>query len=163
MIYMNNKLGTFNTTPFLFIQEHKNNYKKYAEDALKGIQETDNLLSNVFFSKENMELIQNGLKKEVYVMSKNKFLIAKQSEQDLMVVMRAIFLTNASYSQMAIRDQIKELNSIVIGNLTPKILSAINFDLEYQKVINNPIQPMDRPKNMSSAGNKTLPSVNKIF
>ncbi len=147
---------------FLFIQDHKNNYHKYAEDSLKGLQISE-LLEKVFFSPENIAIVQNNLKRNVYTTSGNKFLIPDQSEQDLIVVMRAVFLTNASHNNTPIKEQIAELNKIVVDNLTPNILSTIQFNNEYLRIINNPISPIDRPKNVSSAGNKTLPSVNKLF
>ncbi len=44
-------------TPFLFLQEHKNNYGNMSSLALKGIQ-TNNELSNMFFSDDNFKRIQ---------------------------------------------------------------------------------------------------------
>ena len=51
--------------PWLFLQEHKNNYKSYAESAIKGIDQPT-LLNTVFFSKANIDIVQSRLKKFVY-------------------------------------------------------------------------------------------------
>ena len=159
---MNKKIDII-TAPFLFFQDHKNNYRQYAQDSLKGLQD-DNLLSTVFFSPENIEIIQQRLIKGVFNASNKQYLIGKQSEQDLMVVMRAIYLQNATFATCTnIANQIDNLDNIVVNNLVPNIMSAVIFNREYLRTINNPIQPIDRPVNMSSSGNKSLPSTMRTY
>jgi hypothetical protein len=150
-------------TPFLFFQDHKKNYRKYAEDALKGMHGQDTL-SIIFFSPENIELIQKNLIRSIYNHSNGAYLISNQSEQDLIVAMRAIFLQNAIHSEtITIKEQIKQLNDIVVNKLTPNILNNVKAQMGYLQLINNPLSPIDRPTNTSSAGNRTLPSVTNTF
>ncbi len=103
------------------------------------------------------------MKYEVYIKSGNKYIIPNQSVQDLTTVMRAVYLINAKFTNTPVKEQINELNNIVIGNLTPNIISSIKMKLEYLRIINNPIEPMERPKNVSKTGTKTLPSITKMF
>ena len=51
-------------------------------DALTGNFQ-NNLVSDVFFSGENMRIVQNGLKAGVYNLSKGRFVIGDQDEDTL--------------------------------------------------------------------------------
>ena len=60
-------------------------------DALQGNWK-DSPLSLAYFSKENIMMIQNGIRKGVYDKSKGQYLVGNQSEDVLKVIMRSTFL-----------------------------------------------------------------------
>ena len=59
-------------------------------DALQG-EIHDTKLSKAFFSFENQEIIQNGLRKGVYDLSQGKYLIDRQDPHVIQMVMRTTF------------------------------------------------------------------------
>ena len=58
------------------------------KDALVGNWE-NTVLSKAFFSKENIMIIQNGIKAGVYEESKGRYVIGNQSEDVLKIIMRS--------------------------------------------------------------------------
>ena len=79
-------------------------------DALKGIQcETE--LSCKFFSKKNIMHLHSEIIKAVQ--DKLKVNIDKQSDQELVIIMRAIFLQNA-YESSDVARELKNLNLKVL-------------------------------------------------
>ena len=150
-------------TPFLFLQEHNNNYANASETALKGIQ-TRTELSDLFFSKENFKRIQNKIKIEIYKRTKGEFkLEVDQEESDLLVAMRSVFLEHARFLPNFIVRQVKRLNEQVIDNVVPEMLTSIKQNYFYLKEINKPIEPIARPQNINNKGRKMLPSTCTIF
>ena len=77
-------------------------------EALTGTT-TQTHLSNAFFSKENIEIIQNAIKSGVYKMSNERFVIGNQNEDTLKIIMRSIFLQNAKHGHN-VTQEISELN-----------------------------------------------------
>ena len=82
-------------------------------DALQGNWK-DSPLSLAYFSKENIMMIQNGIRKGVYDKSKGQYLVGNQSEDVLKVIMRSTFLQYSANMPDKIADQIKSLNKIVL-------------------------------------------------
>lgn len=148
--------------PFLFLQDHRKDYKTMVNDAL-GNNDQPTELSRLFFSVKNMNLIQTLLKNAVKYKTKGKVLIEDQDEKDLLVIMRTIYYEYARKLQHSIGKQIFELNSIVVRETLPGILTNVKQYMLYIRDISRPIEPLDRPLNVSNAGRKTLPSVSKTF
>lgn len=150
-------------TPFLFIQDHPNDYKNLASIALKGIQ-SDSELSKIYFSEENMRRLQKQIKKEVFKRTRGQFrLDVDQDPKDLFIIMRAVYFEHAKNMDNKIIHQVKRLNAKVIESSLPDIITAIKQEYGYIKEINKPLQPMMRPINVNHAGRKTLPSLTTIF
>jgi len=97
----------------------KNKSTEY-RDALSGIWE-DNLLARAYFSAENIQIIQNGLRAGVYEMSQNKFIIAPQNIDTLKIVMRSIYLQFAEHREEDIPGQIARLNRQVLNYCVPTV------------------------------------------
>ena len=152
--------------PFLFLQEHKHDYKNLAEQAVQGFDQP-NMLNQTFFSKANMDIIQYRLKKFVYwetwKQSDTHYVIQPQDETKLIVVMKYVYEQYAKHLPYDIKGQIDELDDLVIKEAGPETVAEVLCHIGYLKHINNPIEPVDRPKNMSSRGTKLLPSVTTIL
>lgn len=124
-------------------------------EALKGTI-SSNPLSKLFFSAQNIEALQQGIRYLVYTKSCNKHVIDRQSEEDLRIVMRSVYLQNAKHQPDNIQEQVKELNTIVLRWCVPKILNEIDAYMQYRSEISkNPI-PIERSKNDNVYGTKTL-------
>ena len=58
------------------------NSKKDFRGAMTG-NWYNTILSDVFFSKENIQILQNGIRKGVYELSNKQFIISEQNEDNL--------------------------------------------------------------------------------
>jgi hypothetical protein len=151
-----------NKTPFLVFQTHRDDYYNMSQDSVKGVVE-ESVLSKLFFSPKNVERIQKMLIKEVFKRTKGAYLIPKQEEKDLQIVMRSMFLQHAKNVKNDILGQVRELNLLTIDDLVPNVISELQFYVGYLERAFGPRQILDRPESTSNAGTKSIPSVTKFF
>ncbi len=150
-------------TPFLFLQEHRKNFKNVASDALKGIQTTSEL-SKLFFSDENFKRVQRKLKKEIFKRTNGQFkLDSDQEHKDLYIAMRAVYFEHARFLPGQIVRQVKRLNQKVLDEIVPGMITEIRQHYGYLKEINKPLTPIPRPVNVNNAGRRTLPSITSVW
>lgn len=134
---------------------NNNSYETPYKNVLTGIQELGPF-SKAFFSKQNLELIQENIRYIVYTKSKN--IISKQDETNLVVIMREIYLQNSrnpSSNIQLMRDELKRLNDLVYAKVIPNILSEILQYKTYLSDIDKVRTPIQLPVNTSSVGTKT--------
>lgn len=113
-------------------------------DALQG-EIHDTKLSKAYFSFENQEIIQNGLRKGVYDLSKGKYLIDRQDPHIIQMVMRTTFLEHANHNVENITSQIQTLNELVLSYFIPKAFGEVEAYLKYKRDISTIAQPMAHP------------------
>ena len=118
-------------------------------NALQGDLECS-LLSKTFFSAGNQQIVQNAVRAGVYQMSGNKYSIAPQPYDQLLVVMRSIYLMNARHLPENISGQVDELNSLVISHCVPKLFSEAKGYLQYLKDVSTLAMPLSTPINSVS-------------
>jgi len=111
---------------------------------LKGIW-GENLVSEVFFSKENIGIIQNGIRAGVYQKSNGKYLIDNQDTDQLIVIMRGIFTSYSTNLPDNIREQVEKLNSRVISYCSNKVFEEAQGYLRYLKDTTTIATPLDYP------------------
>lgn len=110
-----------------------------------GIWENSQL-SGAFFSKENIKILQNGIRAGVYEESNKTKIICEQDYDTLKIIMRSIFLENAKNIPNNIRQQIAELNQIVINYCIEQIMIELKGFMIYLKDITTMHVPIDHPK-----------------
>lgn len=97
-------------------------------EALNGNLE-DNVLAQVFFCPENMKIIQNGMKAEVYKLSDGKYIIPNQNVNNLKIIMRSVYLQYAENYVNNITQQVERLNRIVLDYCVPNVFnSAVSYE-----------------------------------
>jgi hypothetical protein len=138
------------------IIQHDNN-----NELFRGIHEA-NLLNTAYFSQRNINNIQNAIRRNVYEISQGKYLIARQSVQELENIMRYIYIDYSLNSMTDIKGQIKSLNDRVIKESVLKILPNIRFHQYYLDDKFSERTLIDIPKNMSTYGTKTTPFLNRF-
>lgn len=162
--FNNSKIDIENNS-FLLLSSHRNDYFKEYSDRISS----DNpdyqgyLLTDLFFSDANIEIIQRQLVLGVYNYSKKKYIIPFQNNNSITTVMKYMFNENAKHLPYNITIQIKELNDMVVNELQPMIIKNIEIKKKFLEDINNPPPINDLPINVNSAGNKTLPSYSSTF
>ena len=139
---------TYNGTPF-FMQDliQKNEKTNYYNATQHMISPT--MLSNVFFSIENIEIIQNAIRSEVYKLTEQKHIIDKQDYDQLKIIMRAIFLQYSLNQPYNIKEQISHLNKLVLEYCIPKVHSELLSYLKYKEDISQLPVPGDNPTYLS--------------
>ena len=139
--------------------ERMNNFQV---EALYGIQETSTL-NQLFFSKQNMNNIQNMIRYNVYLKTENKFVIDKQSDVELEIIMRSIYLQHSPNLPNKIKEQIEYLNKLICDWAVEQIIPEVQQYVGYLKEIEYMPIPIDLPANLSSKGSRTLRSVTTTF
>ena len=112
------------------------------------------MLSEVFFSRKNINNIQKNIIKKVLEGSNNKYKIGNQSEKELQIIMRSIYLQNALNNDTDIQLQIKNLNNLVYDYCVSNILVNATQYVGYLKKIYTVPESMPGPINENIAGDK---------
>jgi len=159
MNYQNN--GRINMVDRQIYPEYQMFYQKneglseFKNDAIKTILQK-NPLSDVFFSKANIDYLQNQIGQRVHNLSAGRHKIGRQSDTELEIVMRSIYLQFSLNQPDDIKKQVRDLDEMVIDAVVPGILSAIEQYLQYQVAISTIPTPINLPKNETIKGEKTL-------
>ena len=134
----------------------------FQEEMLYGIQETSKL-NQLFFSRKNLDLIQDMIRYRVYMKSNQKYIISRQSNVEVQIVMRSIYLQQSTNLPTNIKEQITYLNNLVADWCVEKIIPEVEQHVGYIRDISYYPMPIDLPKNMSQKGSRTLRSVTSTF
>ena len=126
---------------------HTKNKSTGYRNAVEGILE-DNLLSNVYFSSGNVQILQNGLRAGVYEMSGNKkIIIPPQNIDHLKIIMRSMYLQYAEHREdISITKQVEELNRLVLDYVIPTVYNETMGYLKYLEDQSTLVQPLEMPK-----------------
>lgn len=151
---MNNQLfydNKYDTSTFKNIDHSNSVNSGYCP--LNGIVQSTPL-SQIFFSKQNIELLQTALQQNVYLKSNKIFKIGKQSELELLAIMRSIYLQYSQNLNCKIKEQIRALDKRVIDYSVNIILSNAKQQQGYIKDIENQPETIDRGQSTSTVGMK---------
>jgi len=136
--------------------------KQLIKNELKMSQEEIGALETTFFSKENIEIINRQLILRVYQKTNKKFLICRQKENDLIIVMRYVFIEHSRNLPYDIEGQIKNLNCIVVGEILPTVITNVDQKIGYLRDIST--QPVGPPLPINTKSlERTLPSISNII
>ena len=117
---------------------------------------TNTSLSLKFFSKENINIIQTLIKNGVYKKSNNTHIISNQDEQELIIIMRSIYLQYGKNLPNNIYDQINELNNKIVEWAVDNIISNIEQYISYKETCSTLPMTLERAQLPSQKGTKTL-------
>ena len=113
-----------------------------------------NKVNNLFFSFENKSNIHNQLINSVK--EKTDYTIGKQSDEQLQIIMRSIYLQHSKNLNYDIEKQVDNLNKRVLNYCIPQITGEIQQYIGYLKDINEMPVPMARSQDTSIKGNKVV-------
>jgi hypothetical protein len=120
-------------------------------------------LTEAYFSRENIDRVHQMIINEVFSRSDGRFKIDKQDENDLIIIMRSIWVSYGRNLPDRIDEQVAELNGLVVNECVPKIMSEVSAYRTYARTIGRVPEPIPRAVNLSSAGSKQLRSVTSTF
>tara|TARA_Y100000389_G_C17407640_1_gene488989 strand:- start:473 stop:976 length:504 start_codon:yes stop_codon:yes gene_type:complete len=140
---------------------YKNNNEKQnlCNYATEAISHTTNRtpLSDIFFSQQNMDIVQLGMRNMILNKTNGAYNIGKQNETELKIIMRAMFIQHAKYrTDIPVNVQIQEINRQVLNFAVPRIISSLNMKRKYLQDIQQLPMPLEHAKSMSTKGTKEL-------
>ena len=148
-------LGTNTPDPFSLYDKIPVTSNTAYENALQG-NWTCNKLSEVFFSSQNIQILQNGIRAGVYKASKGRFKIGSQNEDSLKIIMRSIYLQSALNQPSNISQQVLALNQLVLDYAVPQISSEAMAYIKYKNDVSTLAVPMSTPVYTSQKGQYPL-------
>ena len=113
-------------------------------------------LSDSYFSQTNIDHLQNSIIRQIYKKTDGKYKIVKQSEDELVIVMKSIYLQNGRNNDNDIQLQIAELNKLVLSYCVDNVYTNLLQYVKYIDDITKENTVMDMPQNVDTKGNKTL-------
>jgi hypothetical protein len=138
-----------------FYKKQQTNNKLFYAEAVQG-NFTPNNLSNTFFSCNNIDVLQDGIRYKIYKLTNEKHIIGRQSDQDLKIVMRSIYLQHSKNLNTDIIQQVKDLNTLVLDWCVKEIFSNIQQYDKYCIDVSTLPTPIERSQLMTNKGSKIL-------
>lgn len=126
----------------------------YSEALVGGFEPTP--VSNLFFSCNNIDVLQDGIRYMVYKRTNGKYTIGRQSDHDLKIVMRSFYLQYARNLPMDVKGQVKELNAKVLDWTVNEVLSNLKQYEVYRKDASTMPNVMEYGPLVTQKGSKTL-------
>jgi len=141
--------------PYAFYNETTNPNDNYFSESTKhSLYGTP--VSSVFFSKKNIDFLQEAIRYQVYVQSNQRHIISRQSDTELHIIMRAMYLQYSKNIPFDIPGQVKVLNKMVLDYSVPLILQELRQYEFYKADAGKLPVPMERAQSVSNAGTKFL-------
>lgn len=132
--------------------------------ALRGMHMNNTPVSIAFFSNKNISNLQKYIRREIFKRSKGEYILdTDQDENDLLLVMRSIYLEYSRHLPTNIDEQVAKLNKYVLREIIPGMITNIEQQMLYLRDISQPIQPIPLPLNVNNAGRRNLPSVTSLW
>lgn len=133
-------------------------------------------LTFLFFSKDNINNIQNVIKHLVY--KEMNQIIDRQDPTELMIIMRSIFLEYHRHPKLLdegmdeitkqkllklYTDEVARLNDLVINETVPKIISQMQQYLDYLRDASAPRMLFEKPISVTMTGTRNKRSITNIL
>lgn len=120
--------------------------QKYTDyrDALMGMRE-ETILSRAFFSKENVQILQDRLRCRVYKMSKESICISPQDETTLKMYMREFFIEYGQTVHDNVTAQIDFINTKIIDHCSQLVHNEAQAYRKYKKDVSTLSVPNELP------------------
>lgn len=150
----------FKNSPVGFFQDYNPDVKEMRKELIKNIIKTnineETNLEDIFFSDENIELINKQIVLSLWKKTNKQYKIGFQDKHKLIIVMRYIFIENAKHLPYDIKGQIRELNCNLVGEILPFLITNFEQKLGYLRDIERRGDLPPLP--ISSTADRTLPT-----
>ena len=123
-------------------------------NATEGLWD-ETTLSNAFFSQQNIQILQNGIRSGVYKRSNGQYLVGPQDCDPLKIVMRSVYLQYSANQPTHVTQQIEELNKIVLNYCIQQVYGEAQGYLKYIDDASTLVVPIAHPV-MASNTDRTL-------
>jgi hypothetical protein len=128
---------------------------QYSDDLRKVLSQcSTNTLIGAFFSEYNIEHLHTQMRRIIKM--KLDVVIDRQSDQELVQVMRAMYSMRGNPRPENVQEEVKRLNQIVLDWVIPHLIVNIRAHYGYLRDISKPYRLMERPKYASLKGEQTV-------
>lgn len=131
---------------------------------INGLQ--SNPVSEVFFSDMNISTLHDAIRYRVWIETDKKHVIGQQSRDQLLFVMRSIYLTESRHisgDREAILVQIRELNGHVLNYCVPQIVGELKMYQQYIHDSSTLPVPMERAQLVTSDRKKIILDTRHLY
>lgn len=122
----------------------------YVSPAVQSLGQCVSPLSAAFFSRENINSIQIDLRNRVRC--KTGYTIDRQSDETLLIIMRAIFTLHSRNVVGDVPAEVARINELVLAEIVPMAAGNLAQYLGYLRDASQMYTPMPRGVNTSSKG-----------
>lgn len=126
---------------------------------MSTLKQTPTPLNTLFFSEFNTNLLQRAIRQKFK--NDTGVSIDYQNADDLFSIMRVVFINNAGNHAVAVNEQVKFMNGLVIKTALGQIQSGVAQYMGYMRDIDTMAVPPVAPANTSTYGMK-IPINDKI-
>ena len=102
-------------------------------------------LSRAYFSQQNIQIIQNGIRAGIYKRSNGQYVIGDQDCDSLKIIMRSVFLQYAANQPTNFQQQISALNKIVLDYCIQQVYSEAQGYMKYVSDVSTLVVPIAHP------------------
>ena len=120
---------------------------------IASMQQCSSPLADAFFSPTNVDRIQTNLR--TVSREKTGYVIDRQSDEDLVIIMRAMYATHAQHGG-DLQRELMRLNAIVLSEIAPMVGTGISQHIGYLRDASSLPAPLERAKNISIKGRNTF-------
>jgi len=125
--------------PVGFFQDYNPNTKEARRQLVKNMIKVnineESKLEELFFSDENIDLINKQIVLSVWKKTNKQYKISFQSKDKIIIVMSYVFNENAKHLPYNIKGQIYQLNCITVGSIISSIITNFEQKLGYLRDI----------------------------
>ena len=154
-VFLNGRVNAMGSVPSYQFQKPTTNVTENPNNVTTRNTECSQV-SAMFFSAENIDLLQNGMRNQILNMSNGQYTIGRQSDDELKIIMRSIYYQFSKNLPYNIKEQVKFLNTKVLEWSVPRILTNLKQDEKYRKDISTLPEPLERSQLPSQKGTRVL-------
>jgi hypothetical protein len=131
------------------------NQNLFTSEGARG-QIAPNPISDLYFSSNNVNVLQDGIRYKVWKETQQRYTIGRQNDNELRIVMRSIYFQYAKHQPKDIVGQVRELNAKVLEWVVPEIVSNLRQHERYRVDASQLPMPLEHPTMMTQKGTKVL-------
>lgn len=113
-------------------------------NATEGLWD-ETALSQAYFSQQNIQIVQNGIRAGVFKRSNGQYTIGPQDCDSLKTIMRSVFLQYSANQPTNITQQIEQLNKMVLDYCIQQVYSEAQGYMKYIDDASTLVVPLAHP------------------
>ena len=118
-------------------------------NATEGLWD-ETALSQAYFSQQNIQIVQNGIRAGVFKRSNGQYTIGPQDCDSLKTIMRSVFLQYSANQPNNITQQIEQLNKMVLDYCIQQVYSEAQGYMKYIDDASTLVVPIAHPVQSSN-------------
>lgn len=129
--------------------------ESFNEVYLRSMEYEPNDVNQLYFSSENIDLLQKMIQQQIYIDSNKRHKISRQSDDELLIIMRSVYMEHSRNLPGYVKEQIIELNQHVVSECVRIILPRIEQHVSYMNTLDKRLDIMDYGETTTTKGTKT--------